>query len=108
MKVRNGDDGSLHFELLPSNKLHQSKSFIHADLIFSKMAESPDVLFNLCGVKPTIEINFVHTRMSEEFKRIFNQGCICQGKKTLDATGMVRAYQNMYWWQMNLLEDVQW
>lgn len=96
MRLWNGDDGSLHFELLQSNKLHQLKSLMQTDLVLPKMAESPDVLFDLCGVKPTIEINFLHTGMSEKFKRIFDQGCICKGKKTLGARGIVRAYHHMY------------
>lgn len=54
-------------------------------LIFGKMAESPDVLFNLCGMKPTVEIDLLHTRVSQKFKRIFNQGCVCKREKTLCA-----------------------
>lgn len=76
-------------------------------LTFSKMAESPDVLFHLCGVKPTIEIDFLHPRVSQEFKRILNQGRICKRKKTLDANGMVRPDQDMCRSQMNLLGDVR-
>jgi hypothetical protein len=64
---------------------------------------SPDVLFNLLGMKPAIEINFLHTGVGQKFKRIFDQGSISEGEKTLDdGETLPRRYE----WQELLRGDV--
>jgi hypothetical protein len=46
--------------------------------------ESPDVLFNLLGMKPAIEVDFVHAGVGQKFKGVVDQGSISEGEKTLD------------------------
>lgn len=86
MRFRKGEDGSFHLEVLWSKRLNQPGAFLPDHWTGSNVAQSPDVLFHLCGMKPTIEIDLLHARMRQKFQRVFNQGRIGQREKTLGAT----------------------